>query len=72
MAMSWKESTEPMSDKIKVMRVRVEANGPEVIIPESRKDDLWAYCEDRIGKIEIRFASMTQEELDTLPEFEGF
>lgn len=60
------------TDKIRVMKIRVDAEGTTLYLPESQKDQLWAYCEDWVGKIEIRFTTMTQAELDALPEFDGF
>lgn len=59
-------------EKVKVMKVRVDEAGPFLIIGEDEKDELWSYCEDWIGKMEITFTTMTQAEIDALPEFEGF
>jgi hypothetical protein len=61
-----------MSKPIRVMKIRIDEEGTTLYLPESQKDALWAYCEDWVGKIEIRFTTMTQAELDALPEFEGF
>ena len=58
--------------KVKVMKIRVDENGPTLLLREIEKDQLWHYCEDWIGKIEIRFLTMSEEEISALPEFEGF
>lgn len=57
---------------IRVMKIRVDAEGSTLYLPESNKDALWQYVVDWRGKIEIRFTEMTQAELDALPEFDGF
>lgn len=61
-----------MSDQVRVMKIRVDEEGTTLYLPESQKDSLWDYVQDWVGKIEIRFATMTQAELDALPEFDGF
>ena len=61
-----------MSKQIKVLKVRVDESGPELILTEDEKDSLWAYCEDWLGKIEIRFTTMDEEAVAALPEFDGF
>lgn len=58
--------------RVKVMRIRVDESGSELILRESQKDDLWAYVEDWIGKIEIRFTEMDEAEVAALPDFNGF
>lgn len=57
---------------VKVMKVRVDEDGPALILRESEKDQLWDHVEDWVGKIEITFTTMPKAEVDALPEFDGF
>lgn len=57
---------------VRVLLVKAEEYGPVLIIQEYEKDTLWDYAEDWAGKLYIEFATMTQAEIDALPEFEGF
>lgn len=54
---------------IKVVKVRFDEGGPELILTEDEKDQFWDYCEDWLGKVEIKFTTMDAEAVAALPEF---
>lgn len=56
---------------VKVIKVRMSEGGSDLILRESEKDQLWDYCQDWLGKIEIRFTTMPKAEVDALPEWDG-
>lgn len=72
--MTEQHSDKASEAKVRVLKVRTEqhVSAPVLIIAEDEKDTLWDHAEDWAGTLYIEFTTMTQAEIDALPEFEGF
>lgn len=56
---------------VRVLKVRMSEGGPELILRESEKDQLWDYVQAWRGRIEVRFTEMSEAEVAALPEWDG-
>lgn len=60
-----------MEERIRVLKISFDGL-KWCVIPESRKEDFWAHAADWECTATVKFATMTRDEFEALPEFDGY